>query len=261
MKILWEIISFLLTPFVRHSTRPQIYRNVIVFTIFALLFAQCFSHDLTTDKPVINETQTKWLNDNRSYTYPVALDARVVITKRQSPTKLSNSLPLNQNVTKHFVTMANISMSTERTNYHDKISQDTLHGDSVTTFSPISTKLAAGHGIHHSNPINNVLILIQTKKNIELNLVRDQFHQFIDTFGIKLPNLAIDFDAIDGKQTFSLYFNIVFFFFVQMDPFTHNVSNFTLNRFVFCCFPSANSFCKVNRKNPCLFIPFEVVYH
>lgn len=48
-------------------------------------------------------------------------------------------------------------------------------------------------------PVSHVLILIQTKKNIELNLVRDQFHQFTDMVGVKLENITIDFDVIDGK--------------------------------------------------------------
>lgn len=44
-----------------------------------------------------------------------------------------------------------------------------------------------------------MLILIQTKETIELNIVRDQFQQFTDMFGVQLRNISIDFDAIDGK--------------------------------------------------------------
>lgn len=203
MTILWELFSFLSTPFVRLITRPQIHRYVIASVVFALLFTQCFSHNFTTDKPDdnVNATQTKWLNDNRSYAIPSTLDARVVISKRQSPTKISSSLPSNQVSTWSYGTAASISASTVRTtNYNENSHLYTHHRDSLTTFSPqFLTKLAPSNGAHHPNPANNVLILFQTKKNIELNRVRDQFHQFTDIFGVKLQNITIDFDAIDGK--------------------------------------------------------------
>lgn len=51
----------------------------------------------------------------------------------------------------------------------------------------------------HHTPTNSVLILIQTKETIQLNIVRDQFQQFTDMFGVQLRNISIDFDAIDGK--------------------------------------------------------------
>lgn len=246
MKILWEPFSshFLSTPFVRLSTRPQFYRYVIASVVFTLLFAQCFSHDLTTDKPDdnVNATQTKWLNDNRSYALAEASDARVVISKRQSPTKISSSLPSNQVSTRSDGTTASVSMSaTPRTitNYLEKSTLYTSHGDSLTTFSPSSMKLATANGIHHPIPVNNVLILIQTQKNIQLNLVRDQFHQFTDKFGVKLQNITIDFDAIDGKWALAilyLFFPSIFCvggcFSTSVASFTHNVCNLTSDRCV-----------------------------
>lgn len=45
------------------------------------------------------------------------------------------------------------------------------------------------------------LVLIQSTKHIKLKLVRDQFQQFIDMFSVKLQNITIDFDIIDGKYT------------------------------------------------------------
>lgn len=44
----------------------------------------------------------------------------------------------------------------------------------------------------------NILVLVQ-KSNIQINVVREQFHRVIEAFGITLPNVTIDFNAIDGK--------------------------------------------------------------
>lgn len=60
---------------------------------------------------------------------------------------------------------------------------------------------------------NDVLVLIQSTKHIKLKLVRDQFQQFADTFGVKLQNITIDFDIIDGKcNTLVLPYTFVYTF-------------------------------------------------
>lgn len=240
MKILWEPFSFLSILFVRlnNSTRSPTHhrRNVNAFAVFALLFAQqCFTHDLTTDKledDNVNVTQAKWMNDNRSYAIPAALDAKALIFKRQSPTKLSNSsssassssrmsAQRNYGTTTTTTTTASVPLSTSRSNYHHQQNRPTatFHGEHsrVASFSippqstpqPLSLSSQPSHASHMnsvtSTPASNVLILIQTKKNIELNLVRDQFQQFTDMVGVKLENITIDFDVIDGKCELLLF--------------------------------------------------------
>lgn len=204
MKILWEPFSFLSTPFVCLTTRSKSHRYVIAIAVFALLFAQCLCHDLTTDKPNdnVNATQKKWLNDNEHAVVPVAIDARVAISKRQSPTKISNSSSSSRMSSRSY---GSTDIPTFSRNYYEKSTLSTLYGGGLTTISPTSTKLVITQRKHHTNPPNNVLILIQTKKNIELNLVRDQFQQFTDMFGVKLQNITIDFDAVDGKWACSIF--------------------------------------------------------
>lgn len=294
MKILWEPFSFLSILFVRlnNSTRPitthcrhqhQHRRRrhyVNAFTVFALLFAQqCFTHDLATDKLDDNNVnvtaattaaaaaQAKWSNDNRSYGIPAALDAKALIFKRQSPTKLSNSssasaLRMSTRVNYGTTTMASVPLSsTSRSDYHHQQPNRPTstsrgeHSRVASSSSPppspqyqptprplsLSSKQQQQQQpshLSHMNlvttnaPVSHVLILIQTKKNIELNLVRDQFHQFTDMVGVKLENITIDFDVIDGKCELSSLFS---FFLFRSRPFvlhffihSHNVSNLTL---------------------------------
>lgn len=199
MKILWEPFSFLSTPFVRHTTHSKPHRYVIAIAVFALLFAQCLCHNLTTDKPNdnVNATQKKWLNDNR-HAVPGAIEARVAISKRQSPTKISNSSSSSRMSSRSY---GPTDIPTSR-NYYEKSTLSILHGGGSfpTIPPPTSTKLVTTQRKQRINPpADNVLIVIQTKKNIELNLVRDQFQQFTDMFGVKLQNITIDFDAVDGK--------------------------------------------------------------
>lgn len=292
MKISWEPFSFLSILFVRlnnsTTTRPTTHcrrhhhhrrHYVNVFTAFALLFAQqCFTHDLATDKLDDNNVnvtatataaQAKWLNDNRSYGIPAALDAKAPIFKRQSPTKLSNSSSssapasrMSTRINHGTTTMASVPLSsTSRSDYHHHHQQAnrptaTSRGEHsrVASFSSppplpplqhqptpqplsLSSKQQQQHQerqpshLSHMNlvttnaPVSHVLILIQTKKNIELNLVRDQFHQFTDMVGVKLENITIDFDVIDGKCELSL------------SPFPpHFVPSLSFSRFFFCSF-------------------------
>lgn len=288
MKILWEPFSFLSILFVRlnNSTRPTTHcrrrrhHYVNASTVFALLFAQqCFTHDLATDKLDDNNvnvtaaaTQAKWLNDNRSYGIPAALDAKALIFKRQSPTKLSNSssssasaLRMSTRVNYGTTTMASVPLSsTSRSDYHHHQQQpntptSTSRGErsrvaSSSSPPPPSPSPPQQHQptprplslsskkqqqqwqqqrqpshLSHMNlvttnaPVSHVLILIQTKKNIELNLVRDQFHQFTDMVGVKLENITIDFDVIDGKcelsDCLSSLLLLLFFFLVLFRSF------------------------------------------
>lgn len=276
MKILWEPFSFLSILFVRlnNSTRPTTHcrhyhqrrrrHYVNAFTVFTLLFAQqCFTHDLTTDKLDDNHVnvtttataaaaQAKWLNDNRSYGIPAALDAKVLIFKRQSPTKLSNSSSssasrMSTRINYGTTTMASVQplSSTSRSdNHHHHQHQNrptsTSRGEHsrVASFSspqptpqrPLSLSSQPSHRSHMNlvtnTPVSHVLILIQTKKNIELNLVRDQFHQFTDMVGVKLENITIDFDVIDGKCELSLS---LFYFFPSFRSFVLHITSFTLH--------------------------------
>lgn len=234
MTILWESFSFLSTPFVRLSTRPKFHRYVIAITVFTLFFVQCISHNSTVDKPndnnVVNDndvvaTHKKWLNENhanRVAASPMASDARVAISKRQSPTKISNSSSISRMSSRsHRSTDTPTRLFTHNeASSHSSSSNSSRSSSSShqTTTSPpfATTKIAATtttttkrratkerrqqpSSSSSPAPTNTVLILIQTHKNIELNRVRDQFHQFSDVFGVQLANITIDFDAIDGK--------------------------------------------------------------
>lgn len=240
MKILWEPFSFLSILFVRlnNSTRPPTHRRHYVnafAVLFALLFAeQCIAHDLTTDKldDIVNVTQTEWMNDNRSYAVsPAAFDAKAQIFKRQSPTKLSNSSSSSPRMSiqsKYGITpTASVSLSTkshhgQHQQHHSRPTFE-FHGENrrffpspkPATSHPLSSSASSSSRPTHPSHMNsvattsagNVLILIQTKKNIELNRVRDQFQQFTDMVGVKLENITIDFDVIDGKceRSFSCF--------------------------------------------------------
>lgn len=213
MKILWEPFSFhqLSIPFVCPSTtRPKSHRYVIAIALFALLFAQCFSNELTTDNKddsdSVDATHKKWLNDDNTETAPAAFDdAKVAISKRQSPTKIFNSSSSGR-TTRSF---GSTDISTPHG--YQNLALFTLNGGTGrrTTFSPLSlTNFETMHDKQSPQspsrpppppPSNNVLILIQTKKTIQLNTVRDQFQQFTDMFGVQLRNISIDFDVIDGK--------------------------------------------------------------
>lgn len=203
MTILWEAFSFLSTPFVR-LTRPKPHRYVIAIAVFILLFAQCMSHESTTDKqsdnvvPIHKEQQL-----NRSNVPKASPDAWVAISKRQSPTKVSNSSAPSQ-MSKNY---GSTGVPTSH-GHQGKSIPFRSNGSSssiLTTFpSSSSTKFATTNrkqqpSTDETSSTNNVLILIQTKKNIQLHSVRDQFQQFTDMFGITLANITIDFDAIDGK--------------------------------------------------------------
>lgn len=206
MKILWEPFSFVSTPFVRLCTRPKPHRYVIAIAVFILfsLFAQCISHDSTADKQENNAIPTlkRWLNDSNA---PTASDARVAISKpkRQSPTKVSNSSSSSRMSARSY---GSTDVPTPR-GHQAKSIPFPSDGSNTPTTSPSSsshTKFATTNGKQQSSgkeasSTNNVLILIQTKENIELNSVRDQFQQFTDMFGVTLANITIDFDAIDGK--------------------------------------------------------------
>lgn len=259
MTILWEPFSFLSTPFVRLSTRPKFHRYVIAIVVFTLLFVQCISHNSTVDKPtdnnVVNDndvdaTQKKWLNDNHAYraaASPSASDARVAISKRQSPTKISNSTSIGRMSSRsHRSTDTPTRLFTHDGTSSSRSSRSSSNSHQ-TTFPPFATtKLAATTTTTTKRratkerrqqpssspaPTNTVLILIQTHKNIELNLVRDQFHQFSDMFGVQLANITIDFDAIDGKWDSG---SVVLF--------THNVSHLARIRCVQRLFPLSLSF-------------------
>lgn len=197
MKILWEPFLFhqLSIPFTGpRRSHPNTCRYVISIALFALLFAQCFSHDSTADKldDSVDASQKKWLNDNID-TAPEAFDAKVAISKRQSPTKISNSSSMSRSTRSG-------STDTSTPNHRYEIPH-TSKAASQTTFSPFfTTNFQIMHGKQqHHTPTNSVLILIQTKETIQLNIVRDQFQQFTDMFGVQLRNISIDFDAIDGK--------------------------------------------------------------
>lgn len=217
MKILWESISFLSTPFVRLSTRPkQNYHYVIAIAAIILFFVpHCITQNSTNTIDKLNDsyvdaTHKKWMNvNNADDSITQSSDARVAISKRQSPTKISNSTSSSRIFSSSNYHRAIGAAPTH--GYHEKshlFTRDTSYRNSNSSSSkttlPPSTpvKLVTMQGIEQqssSASINNVLILIQTHKNIELNLVRDQFHQFSDMFGVKLANITIDFDTIDGK--------------------------------------------------------------
>lgn len=204
MTILWEVFSFLSAPFVR-LTHPKPHRYVIAIAVFILLFAQCICHESITDKLDNNVVPTHKERLNHSNVPKASPDAWVAISKRQSPTKVSNSSASSQ-------------MSAKS---HGSTGVPTLHGHQeksipfglngsgniLTTFPKSSnakfatTNTKQQPSTNEASSTNNVLILIQTKKNIQLNSVRDQFQQFTDMFGITLAlaNITIDFDAIDGK--------------------------------------------------------------
>lgn len=197
MKILCESFSFLSTPFVRLNSRPKLHRYVIAIAVFYLLFSQCISHDSNTDKQNDNvvATHKKWLNDSNVL---VASDARVVISKRQSPTKISNSSS-HRMATRSYASTdipSFLSSSLSSTTHHEK---SLSFAFSQTTFAPFNRSASHRKQQTTADSTNNALILIQTKKNNQLNHVRDQFQQFTDMFGVKLANITIDFDAIDGK--------------------------------------------------------------
>lgn len=229
MKILWEPFSFLSTPFVRLSTRPKPHRYVIAIAVFTLLFAQCISHNLNIDKQDdnVDATHKKWLNDNHAHNVAarMASDAKVAISKRQSPTKISNSSSSSRMSTRSnrstdaptllFTHGGTSSRSSSHSTDFPPFTTEKL----VTTTRKTTTKERRQQP--SSIPTNNVLILIQTHKNIELNLVRDQFQQFTDMFGVKLANITIDFDAIDGKWDSG-----------SVASFIYNVSHLTLIRCV-----------------------------
>lgn len=162
------------------------------------------SHESTTDKqtdnvvPIHKEQQL-----NRSNVPKASPDAWVAISKRQSPTKVSNSSAPSQ-MSKNY---GSTGVPTSH-GHQGKSIPFRSNGSSssiLTTFpSSSSTKFATTNrkqqpSTDETSSTNNVLILIQTKKNIQLHSVRDQFQQFTDMFGITLANITIDFDAIDGK--------------------------------------------------------------
>ncbi|XP_031621510.1 uncharacterized protein LOC116339642 [Contarinia nasturtii] len=237
MKILWESFSFLSTPFVRLSTRPKKnYHYVISIVAFILLFTpHCIAQDSTTiDKvndTIVNATHPKWsIVKNADDSGSQSSDARVAISKRQSPTKISNSLSSNRMFSSNY----HRATDAPTHDHHEKSHLFTRDAStsSKTNFPPSTpVKLVTMPGIEQpsSASINNVLILIQTHKNIELNLVRDQFHQFTDMFGVKLANITIDFDTIDGISTLikrldSLNYSTIYF---QLDE--SYIRNFSVN--------------------------------
>lgn len=214
MKILWEPFLFVSTPFVRLSTRPKPHRYVIAIAVFILLFAQCISHNPTIDKQDdnVDATHKKWLNDKHAYNVAASKtsDDRVAISKRKSPTKISNSSTSSRTSARSYRSTdaptrlftqdgTNGYSSSNHSTIFPSFSTEKLATMTTTTRTTRTTTKERRRQKSSPAPTNNVLILIQTHKNIELNLVRDQFQQFTDMFGVKLANITIDFDAIDGK--------------------------------------------------------------
>lgn len=203
MNILWETLSFLFIPFVRLSIRPKIHRYVIAIAVSTLLFAHCIAHHSTTDKlnDNVDASHKKWLNKNNGYVASASVtDAKVVIAKRQTPTKISNSsssIRMNSGISYH-------STNAPTQQYHDSTPLSTTFNENgiastftATRLTTISTTTTTKSS---TADINNVLILIETQhKNIQQNLVRVQFQQFTNKSGAKLANIKIDFDIIDGK--------------------------------------------------------------
>lgn len=211
MKILWESFLFLSTPFVHLSIRAKRHRYAITFAVFILLFAQCISHDsIEIDEQqqngIVNVTHNKkWINENTN-AYAAASMAsavRVAISKRHSPTKISNSSSSNRMFSSRYRSIDAPTHSSYREKTHLF-----AHNKSSTSppFNAVKLTTMSGEEQQPSSAplITNALILIQTRNNIELNLVRDQFHQFSDMFGVKLANITIDFDTIDGKYVIFL---------------------------------------------------------
>lgn len=205
MKILLELFSsiWLSTSLVRNVITSRIYHYVIVSAIFSLLFQQCIAKRINHNSAEIQ----KQLNDGIS-SLPTATHATHITNlllestrvKSQSTNYIKRSGKTNSPA---FRTLTSTSIDPLQSSKSTFFSQPFIESSRTTYSSNAAVSQSNGKPTYS----NNVLVLIQTK-NIKINFVRDQFHQFSDMFGVKLQNLTIDFDSIDGKLNLLFYTNI-----------------------------------------------------
>lgn len=204
MKILLELFSsiWLSTSLVRYIITTRIYHYVIVCALFSLLIRQCIANDTTFDKRINHNSAEiqKQLNDGISI-LPTATYATHHITnslfessstvKSQSTNYIKRSARTNSPA---FRTLTSTSIDPLQSSKPAFFSE-AFDGSSTTYSSNVVVSPSNGKPTYS----NNVLVLIQ-KNIIKISIVRDQFYQFIDMFGIKLQNVTIDFDSIDGES-------------------------------------------------------------
>lgn len=208
MKILLELFSsiWLSTSLVRNVITSRIHHYVIVSAIFSLLFQQCIANGIPFDKRINHNSAEiqKQLNDGirvlptaTHATHITNLLLESTAVKSQSTNYNKRSGKINSPA---FRTLTSTSIDPLQSSKSTFFSQPFIESSRTTYSSNAAVSQSNGKPTYS----NNVLVLIQ-KKNIKINFVRDQFHQFSDMFGVKLQNLTIDFDSIDGKSNLLFY--------------------------------------------------------
>lgn len=202
MKILAEFLSStVVLSLVCRLIIGRIQQNVISILIFSLLFTQCFTNDLPSSSSKSN-------NDKLKSTSSSLFDIKNVSIEQKSTTTTSSSSPFQRlNFSRRYgrrffrpTQYPNDISTSYKSLLSTILSTPIIDVRSTTPFPPFSIKAQRTTKLRRKKlHRNDVLILIQTMENIKLNRVRDQFGEFIDMFGVKLPNVTIDFDTIDGK--------------------------------------------------------------
>lgn len=183
---------------------------VVVFVIALFSFGECMANGLRTSSSLpLSPPQTpsivdKLLQNDRT-TATIVSTTTTTIAKTDEQKLSATETPANDTITLHTMpayTATNPSTTATKTTA-TAIKQKTTKAFSIGRAVDVAAT-TAGTDITPPSPSSSssshdALVLIQSTKHIKLKHVRDQFQQFIDMFGVKLYNVTIDFDIIDGK--------------------------------------------------------------
>lgn len=218
MKIFPEIFSSvgLSTTFAcQIGVKPK--HNVNFVVIFSLLlFTPRWASELRSDNREIDSSPSsindeQWFSENinhvsvESTIAPIrestALSSFILMLSERYPRTTwygERKFPTTATTTTTSIPPKKAHIDTSRT---DKSTANIDVPSTTTTFAPFPIRAQKATARRRAAPTNNntALILIQTMKNISLNRIREQFHEFADAFGARLHNITVDFDVIDGK--------------------------------------------------------------
>lgn len=150
--------------------------------------------------------QTLLSSDNGSFTSSQILlsspssDSQKLTKSIDAKTTTTSTLPFTSHKLGQTVSFSPDSRTSSLYSFHSNTETKAV-APSLKNGRPQSANNNENNNNRNNNH-NNVLVLIQSTKHIKLKLVRDQFQQFLDSFSVKLQNITIDFDIIDGKYSF-----------------------------------------------------------
>lgn len=184
------------------STRT-VYHYVIVSTIFGVLQWQCwfgivYCTNTGSTLQRSHNDQTNFMPDTTFATYTTVARQWLSSIRSRQHTKFDkrNGRPdLLATSTRPFGTAVNSPATSESILHY--FGRSAPIGTAPTSATIIPSTLSS-----HLKMVNgmNILVLVQ-KSNIQINVVREQFHRVIEAFGITLPNVTIDFNTIGGKYS------------------------------------------------------------